>query len=229
MRKTVALLLVLAAVFSLVGCKTEYSLTRKQAESLIDTSYYENIAWENRNASGANALTPFSRLDAESFGDSPAPVILNHFYSLAKFKWSKPGNPVFVNGRRFTTGKTLTFTVYIETEDEEFSVCPTLVFINHDIKNGVDIYNDTIRLNPESLTVPYFTDTDEDAEFGDGYFAYGVSISSKKKAEPENSDLPVKLFSIQMSFKEVGHYTVKVIDSYKNDSKYTDTLSVEVR
>ena len=227
MPKIIALLLCLAALFSLTGCDNKLSLTASEAAALVDTSYYDDIVLEKQNNSGINSLIPFKPFDFEVPAEpSVIPFSLfEHFPAIREFNWSNESSPVYINGQRYKKGKTLTFSVLLSTPDEEFSLCPALVFIKHDEKSGVETYN-SIRFNPDTLKFPHFEGKDEDAEFGDGYFAYSVAVSSGKDSDVFLANYPLELFSVDFSFPVSGHYTVAVIDGYKNNGKYTDSLSL---
>lgn len=227
MSKIIALLLCLAALFSLVGCNNQLSLTASEAAAFVDTSYYDDIVLEKQNNTGINSLIPFRPFNFEkTIKPSAIPLSLfERFPVIKEFNWSDEGSPVYINGQKYKRGKTLTFSVLLNTTNEITSICPTLIFIKHDEKNGVETYN-SIRFDPDTLKFPHFEGKDEDAEFGDGYFGYNVSMSLDKNSNLPLANYPLELFSVDFSFPVSGHYTVAVIDGHKNGGKYTDSLSL---
>lgn len=229
MSRLVALLLSIAVCFSLVGCKeNKYSLTAEEAESFIDKSYYEKIEAEKRENSGINLLIPFKPFDMKAPGKplgTPS-SLFNNFPVLSEFKGKDES--VYVNGKKYKKSKELTLTVLLQTEDIEFTVWPTIVIIKHGTKSGDKIYR-SIRTWPDTLNLAHFDLITEDAEFGDGYFGYTVGVSCKESHKVTPASYYMELFSAEFTFESVGHYTVKVIDSYKNGGKYTEGLSLIIK
>lgn len=227
MRRIAVFALAFLGLFCLIGCRQELSLTADSTKALIDTSYYSDVVFEEQKDPSEQNLAPFSQLDTKQDlkEDSPKPFF-DRFSMLLKFKGDKSQNTVYVNGVKYKKGETLTMSVLIHTNDKTFTAHPTLVFMKHGEKSSTEIYN-SIRINPDSLRVPHLKDIDADAEFGKGYFAYSLSLDNQtKNGIIDCSKYPRELFSIDFSFAKPGHYTVAVIDSYKNDGKYTENLSL---
>jgi len=229
MKRMISVLLLIPLMLCFNGCRIESSLSISEVKSLIDTSYYKEIVFEEQKNKQIHNLAPFKQLDLEqnqNLENFPLPL-LDRFFMLSKFKGNKQGENVYINGKKYKKGEVLTMSVLILTDDDEFSVWPCLVFIKHNEKNSTEIYN-SIRINTDSLRVPHYKDVDEDAEFGEGYFAYSVAVQCDKNKETDCDLQPKELFSIEVSFSESGHYTVATVDSYKNSGKYTDSLSLVI-
>lgn len=229
MSRLVAVLLCIAVCFSLVGCgEKKYSLTREEAESFVDKSYYEKIEEEKKQTSGINLLIPFSPVTLTSPNERQGlpSSLFSNFPVLKEFKGKQEF--VYVNGKRYKKSKELTLTVLLQTEDIEFTVWPTIVIIKHGTKSGDKIYR-SIRTWPDTLNLAHFDLITEDAEFGDGYFGYTVGVSCKESHKVTPASYYMELFSAEFTFESVGHYTVKVIDSYKNGGKYTEGLSLIIK
>lgn len=226
MSKIVALILCVGLIFTLSACAKEFSLSTESALGFIDTSYYEEVEYEKTNFSGINRLIPFRQFDATPPSE-PLGIPSSLFKNFPVIKTFKDLNnyPVFVNGKKYKKGQTLKFSVLYNAESKDVLVNPTLVFIRHEELNGVETYN-SIRLNPESFSIPLFECIDEDAEFGERYFAYNYLI--KGEISDDQLTLPVELFTTEVGFAKAGHYTVAVVDGYKNDGKYTDKLILQI-
>ena len=229
MSRLVAVLLCIAVCFSLVGCGEKmYSLTREETESFVDKSYYEKIEEEKKQTSGINLLIPFSSVTlTESSEHQGLPSSLfSNFPVLYEFRGKQEF--VYVNGKKYKKSKELTLTVLMQTEDLEFTVWPTIVIIKHGVQSGEKIYR-SIRTWPDTLKLLQCDDFAEDAEFGDGYFGYSVGISCKESHGVTPASYYMELFSAEFTFESVGHYTVAVVDSYKNNGKYTDNLLLQIK
>ncbi len=228
MSRFVALVLLIAVVLSFAGCKSEYSLTAEEAESFVDKDYYEQIEAEKRMYSGIGLLIPFKPFDINSptkkIGTPTS--LFNNFPVLKEFKGKDES--VYVNGKKYKKPKVLTLTVLLRTEDIEFMVWPTIVILKHGETNADNIYR-SIRINPDTLKSVHFDDVNESAEFGDGYFGYSVAVSVKESHGVTPADYYMELFKTNITFEKTGHYTVTVIDSYKNGGKYTDNLSLVIK
>ena len=227
MSKIVAILLCIALIFSLSGCSKEFSLSTEQALGLIDTSYYSEAEFEKAHFSGVNLLIPFRPLEStppsEPLG---TPTSLFKNFPVLKTLKNLKNYPVFVNGNKYKKGQTLKISVLYNAESKDILVNPTLVFIRHEEMDGVATYN-SIRLNPESFSIPLFDCVDEDAEFGERYFAYSYLI--KGNVTDDLLTPPFEIFTTEIGFAKPGHYTVTVVDGYKNNCKYTDKLSLEIK
>ena len=225
MKKTIAVFLAFIIVFSLVGCNNKQSLSAEQIKSLVDTSYLNGIVFEQNDSPSKQNLAPFEQIDRENSynAEDGNGSLLDHFSMLSKFKGDRSKSTVYVNGQKYNTGEAITLSVLILSDDKDLSVWPTIAFIKQGEENSVNIYN-SIRLNTDSLRVPHFIDKDEDAEFGDGYFAYSVFLRSDEENFVDCSESPKELFSIDVAFHSAGHYTVAVVDSYKNNGKYSKSL-----
>ncbi|MBR6743021.1 MAG: hypothetical protein IKL94_00825 [Clostridia bacterium] len=229
MNRAIAVFLLIFLMFTFSGCRSGASLSAFEVKNIIEASNYEEIALKEQEKEETHNLAPFKQLDLEKDKNlkKPPSSFFDRFFMLSKFKSNKQGNKVYINGEKYNRGEALTLSVLMLTEDEEFFSWPSLVFIKYGEQNSTKIYN-SIRINTDSLYVPHYSDEDEDAEFGEGYFAYSVAVRRDKNKGADCSLQPKKLFSIDVTFSEAGYYTVTTVDSYKNDRKYTDSLSLVI-
>ena len=229
MNRAITILLLIIVMVSFSGCHTEASLSFSDVKNLIDTSNYEEIVFKEQEKEETHNLAPFKHLDLEKDKNQnkPPSSFFDRFFMLSKFKSNKQGKIVYINGKKYNKGEALTLSVLMLTEDEEFFSWPSIVFIKYGEQNSTKIYN-SIRINTDSLRVPHYSDEDADAEFGEGYFAYSVAVRRDKNKGADCSLQPQKLFSIDVTFSEAGYYTVTTVDSYKNDRKYTESLSLVI-